>query len=869
MASLSATIQLHDNFSDILYGIVNAVNLGMSAMEEMQQAMDANVDTSSLQGARDEINNVTAAIHQMKAAWEVPGQKDTIRVPVKMDFAGELSQPADQEVVTRQKVEWQSDDLPVFTGTGIERYQQEIQNTNQMLAQLAEVQGNITEQAAGIEIIPDGMAEDLGAMASRIEAIRTRIAAIEKNPLNIGADEANAELEQLRGQLNQAVQAQQSLNQAVANMDVSGANDAYLRLSNTISSTERYIRDNVDEQGKFNRELAGGTNEANKLTGAIKGVVASYLTIQSIGKVIGLSDTMASSQAKINIMLDTMGDKLTTTKQIQDMVYLSAERSRGSYQDTLDTVAKLGNLASDAFSSPQETIAFAEQLNKQFTLAGASTSEMQNATLQLTQALASGVLRGDELNSVFEQAPTIIQAIANYMGKPMGEIRELASEGEITANIVKNAMFAAADETNAKFESMPMTFAQIWQSIQNTALMAFQPVLEKINAIANSPEFEEFIQNICNSLAFLGNVASEVFDIIVVMINAMSRYWPVIGPLIIGAAAALAVYCGWQKASRIMHIALAAAQMFHAAITGTLSVATAEQIRVQHGLNAAMYACPLTWIVMAIILLIAVLAAAGGAMGLFGSKSQSVTGAVMGAFAVMAAFIGNIVIVAVNLVIDQIIRVWNFVAMFANFFANVFTDPVGAVVRLFFDFVDMILSLIQTAASVIDTVFGTGLADGLAGFRSSLDGWVTDKFGEGKVIMETQNANDYHLDRLEYGAAWEKGNSFGDSLSMADYSGNIPNAGEYGEFDYSSFLMDIEGNTEDIKDGMELSEEDLKYLRDIAEQETVNRFTTAQITIEQTNHNSISSTMDLDGIVTGLTDAVNEAADIATEGVHM
>lgn len=268
---------------------------------------------------------------------------------------------------------------------------------------------------------------------------------------------------------------------------------------------------------------------------------------------------------------------------------------------------------------------------------------------------------------------------------------------------------------------------------------------------------------------------------------------------------------------------------------------------------------------MAIILLIAVLAAAAGAMGLFGSKSQSVTGAVMGAFAVMAAFIGNIVIVAINHIIDNFVRLWNFVAMFANFFANVFTDPIGAAARLFFGFVDMILSLIQTVASAIDTVFGTGLADGVAGWRSSLDGWVTDKFGEGKVVMETKNAEDYHLDRFEYGAAWEKGNTFGDSFSM----GNIPNAGEYGEFDYSSFLTDIEGNTEDIKDGMELSEEDLKYLRDIAEQETVNRFTTAQITIEQTNHNSISSTMDLDGIVTGLTDAVNEAADIATEGVHM
>lgn len=538
----------------------------------------------------------------------------------------------------------------------------------------------------------------------------------------------------------------------------------------------------------------------------------------------------------------------------------------------INSVAKLGNLAKDAFASTEEVVAFSEQLNKQFILAGASTTEIQNATLQLTQALASGVLRGDELNSIFEQAPTIIQSIASYMNVPIGQIRELASEGQITADIVKNAMFAAADETNAKFASMPKTFEQIGQSIQNQLIMAFDPVFTRLNEVANSQEFQEMVDHLVQALVILANVIINVFELMIFVAKLIADSWTVLGPIILGAASALAVYYSWQMVVKViekinygLHLMQASAMMLQAAVTGRLNKETAKQIAAQMGLNAAMYACPVMWIIMLIVALIAVIATVIVSMNKFGDESTTVAQKVCGAFAVAGAFIENLFISVINFIIDDIVALWNYIALFANFLANVFTDPIGAVARLFAGFIDLALAGLQGLASAIDMLFGSSLAESVAGWRTDLDNWVTDKFGEGKVVMEKKNAQDYYIQGINYEDAWDKGAEFGERIGGGS---SIPSMSQFGDFDYSSYLSDISDNTDDIKDGLEISEEDLKFMRDIAEQEAVNRFTTAAITIEQTNHNNVSGSMDLDGVITGLTDAVSEAADIITEGVH-
>lgn len=907
MATIRTAIELQDNFTGVLYQVINSVNLGLSAMEDLHQTMNSPVDTASIEAARDSINQATLAVQQLDAAMQgletpasetptAPTNSAPVVLPVQPDVPDPLvDQPApvdlpvepEQPEPVQVPVHWQSDNMEVFTSTGVERFEQEVQSANNMLNTLNQTQSRIAAQAAQTDLFPDNAIADMNNMQNRLQAIQQRIQTIESNPLNMGSDTANAELEQLRGQLDQAVQEQEALNRAVENMDVEAANQAYLRLSQTVGNTERYIRDNVDEQGRFNREIEEGTNEANSLMQTIKGAVAAYATIQTLSAALNLSDQLTSTTARMNLM----NDGLQTTQDLQNMIYLSAERARGSYQATADAVSKLGLMAGDAFGSSQEIIAFMEQVNKQFTIAGTEAAGVDAAMLQLTQAMASGVLRGEELNSIFEQAPTIIQTIADYLDVPIGSIREMAAEGQITADIVKSAMFAAADETNAKFESMPKTFSQIWTSFQNTALMAFQPVLQRMNEIANSEAFQTFVNNAIEGLSMVAGIALEIFDLLVGVAGVVADNWSWLSPIIYGVAAALAVYYGWllltkgaEMAMAAVHGIVAVAKGIMAAATMLVTGATWAETTAQYGLNAAMYACPIVWIIILIIALIALFYAAVAAVNKFAGTSVSATGIICGAFMVALAFIGNIFVALWNLVVDVFVLIYNLVATVANFIGNVFTDPIGAICRLFFDLADTVLGILQALASAIDAIFGSNLAGSVQGWRDSLGGWVDDTFGKGEEVMAKMNADDMKLGRFEYGEAWDAGYSFGEGIdqSIANFDPsslfdtNVPGADDYANLGsygsgiggIGSGVDDIAGNTGKIADSMDITEEDLKYLRDIAEQEAVNRFTTAEITIEQTNHNTVSGKMDLDGVVNGLTDAVNEAVDIIAEGVH-
>lgn len=907
MATIRTAIELQDNFTGVLYQVINSVNLGLSAMEDLHQTMNSPVDTASIEAARDSINQATLAVQQLDAAMQgletpasetptAPTNSAPVVLPVQPDVPDPLvDQPApvdlpvepEQPEPVQVPVHWQSDNMEVFTSTGVERFEQEVQSANNMLNTLNQTQSRIAAQAAQTDLFPDNAIADINNMQNRLQAIQQRIQTIESNPLNMGSDTANAELEQLRGQLDQAVQEQEALNRAVENMDVEAANQAYLRLSQTVGNTERYIRDNVDEQGRFNREIEEGTNEANSLMQTIKGAVAAYATIQTLSAALNLSDQLTSTTARMNLM----NDGLQTTQDLQNMIYLSAERARGSYQATADAVSKLGLMAGDAFGSSQEIIAFMEQVNKQFTIAGTEAAGVDAAMLQLTQAMASGVLRGEELNSIFEQAPTIIQTIADYLDVPIGSIREMAAEGQITADIVKSAMFAAADETNAKFESMPKTFSQIWTSFQNTALMAFQPVLQRMNEIANSEAFQTFVNNAIEGLSMVAGIALEIFDLLVGVAGVVADNWSWLSPIIYGVAAALAVYYGWllltkgaEMAMAAVHGIVAVAKGIMAAATMLVTGATWAETTAQYGLNAAMYACPIVWIIILIIALIALFYAAVAAVNKFAGTSVSATGIICGAFMVALAFIGNIFVALWNLVVDVFVLIYNLVATVANFIGNVFTDPIGAICRLFFDLADTVLGILQALASAIDAIFGSNLAGSVQGWRDSLGGWVDDTFGKGEEVMAKMNADDMKLGRFEYGEAWDAGYSFGEGIdqSIANFDPsslfdtNVPGADDYANLGsygsgiggIGSGVDDIAGNTGKIADSMDITEEDLKYLRDIAEQEAVNRFTTAEITIEQTNHNTVSGKMDLDGIVSGLTDAANEAVDRIAEGVH-
>lgn len=556
-------------------------------------------------------------------------------------------------------------------------------------------------------------------------------------------------------------------------------NDEYSRVLrdyiNNLTRASNAARGGSASNRLYGNSASSAARQTSSLVSELHSLAGAFLGIQGVKALTGLSDTMTSITAR----LDMMNDGLQTTEELNRMIYESAQRSRGSYQQTANLVAKLGTLAGDAFSSNQEIIAFAEQLNKQMALSGTTTQEAQAAMLQLTQGLASGTLRGEELNSVLEQTPMIAQSIAKYMGVNTGEMRELASEGVITADVVKNAMFAAADEVNAKFEQMPMTWGQVWTSMQNTAIQALQPVLNAVNWLANNLS--------------------------------------IIGPLVAGLAASFVVF---QVAAHWTQIAAVATGIYHAAVNllsigfGVLRGSTAAASAAVLTFNSALFASPITWIVMLVGVLIGLLYAGVAAFNKLTGSAVSATGIITGALAAALAVIGNVLSAAATLIYNAIATIYNVVAAVANFIGNVFNDPLAAAARLFVSFADTVLSILQTLASAIDTIFGTDLANTVQGWRDSLSGWVDKTFGKGKEVlaeMELRTGT-----RFDITDAFKSGYNWGSNLFGGGTSNLFSQSTAYDN------IASIADSVKGIEKSVSMSEEDIKALVDVAERRYVN-----------------------------------------------
>lgn len=909
MSSIQTGIELNDQFSGVLNNIISSVNLAVSAMYDMQQSMNADIDTSSLEGARDEINQATAAIEAMNQAASrqtapdiAPpvvdgGNQEPISVPVDPVLPDPLVEnpepirpeiqpnaPPDPEPV-EIPVTWNTDGVDVFTGTGVERFQQEVQSANDMLNTLNTTQARISQTAQGMDILPDAAVQDMNTMQQRLSAIQQRIQQIENNPVNVGADNANAELEQLRMQLNQAIQEQNSLNQAMQNMDVSAANDAYLRLSQTVGNTERYIRDNVDEQGRFNQEISAGTQQANELTNTIKRAVAAYISIQSVGKALNISDELVQTTSRLNMM----NDGVQTTAELVNMVYAAAQDARGSFSQMADVVARFGNNAKDAFSSSEEVVAFADLIQKQMTIAGASTQEAANAELQLSQALGSGVLRGDELNSIFEQAPNLIQNIADYLDVPIGKIREMAADGELSADVVKAAIFSAADDINSKFNEMPMTWGQMWQSMQNTALIAFQPVLQRLNDLANSEAFQTFIQGAIEAMATLANILLNVFEVAASVGAFIGDNWSIIAPIIYGVIAALGAYLAIMGIVNAITAISAAIDATKAAADALAAGQTFLWTVQQYGLNAALAACPITWIIVLIIALIAIIFAVCNAIAKMTGIANSGFGVITGGVNVVIQFFKNLGLTVANIALG----IGNAIAALASNMMTAFHNAICSIQSWFYNLLSTALSVIEGICAALNKLpfveFDysgiSSAADDYAAKASEAAGnkedyqSISDAFNEGFTTFDAFQ-DGWASDAFNAGAAW--GDGVADKVSnfsLSDVFGktDIPNVGDYtsgfadaiANSGVGDGIGNIDDNTGKIKDSLDITEEDLKYLRDIAEQEAINRFTTAEINVDMSGmQNTVNSGDDIDGFMTKLTDSVNEAVDNMTEGVH-
>lgn len=665
---------------------------------------------------------------------------------------------------------------------------------------------------------------------------------------------------------------QRASGRAMNTSNISAARAELSKAELALNGVEQNIRDASAAQQQLNGQMRQGKDAAGGLAGKVKEIALGLAAAVGLISIIALSDTVAQTTAR----LDLMNDGLQTTEQLQQLIFESAQRSRGAYQTTADAVSKLGMQAKDAFSSTAEIVAFAEQLNKTFVIAGTSTIGVESAMLQLTQAMAAGKLQGEELNAILDNAQPIVANIAKYLGVPVGHIKQMASDGLITSNIIKNAMFAAADETNRKFESMPKTFGQIWTAIKNQALKAFQPILQQLNAVANSKGFEAIVNGIIGALVVLAGIAEKVFNEVAYMAGLISDNWSFIEPVI---WAVVAAYLAYNAVSLITNGIIAAQSIItgiKATMTAAAAGATFMATVAQHGLNAALYACPITWIIAAIIALIAIFYLVIAAMNKWAGTSLSATGIIVGAMYVAGAIIGNIFIALHNTAVDVFSLIWNYIASFAEFFANVFNDPVGSIVRLFANMADTVLSILSTIAKAIDTLFGSKLSAAVEGWRNTLKGAVTANFGDAAIKVQRADPNALRLERIDYGQAWQSGYKMGEGIGNFNISklGKTGTPGIGSGIDLSQFgnaasdLAETADNTGKIKDSIDITEEDLKYLRDIAEQEVINRFTTAEIKIDMKNDNYINNNMDIDGVVSHLETKLAESMQIAAEGVH-
>lgn len=646
---------------------------------------------------------------------------------------------------------------------------------------------------------------------------------------------------------------------AIDTTTIQTARAEYAKTEAILSGVEDDIRKADAQQNNLNQSIKSGSNAADGL-GSIFGKITSAIgSMIGVQKVLDLSDELTQTTAR----LDMMNDGQQTTAELQQMIFESAQRSRGSYQETADAVAKMGIMAKDAFSSNEELVAFSEQLNKQFAIAGTSQEGISAAMLQLTQAMGSGVLRGEELNSVFEQAPNIIQSIADYMGVGIGEIRNLAQEGQLSATVVKNALLAASDETNAKFESMPMTIGQVWQSIKNEALMAFQPILTKINEVVNSDAFQNFVDSIINLIKRIAEIALDVFNVIVVVINWVGENWAILEPIILSVVAAILL---WKAA--------------------------------QIALNIAMNASPLMIIVTVITAIIgAIIWLSNKVGGLSVLWNYAWAAIQVGFLYAKAVILSGFYYMLYGLLWagDKLMYAWEEIKIFAykiwNSIANFFTQ-LGA------DILSGLQTVVNGAISLVNTLIkGVNGALGWLGVNIGLIEEVTfgdnaQKRAEEKAMEREAALQDYvneiaaerevrqdALSILQDKAASAWSDNVGKASEVWQNAVNFEaeqKAKEQNESEAESVQKAIESNTntmaEDtgtISESLDMTEEDLEYLRDIAEREAINRFTTAQITIEQTNNNTIGSDMDIDGVMEKWNQDFTEVLETAAEGVYV
>lgn len=675
----------------------------------------------------------------------------------------------------------------------------------------------------------------------------------------------------------------------------------------SIQEINAAIEQGACAQRRFNDEIDRGANSAGNLGNTIKGAVSAYAGIAGIRKAVSWVDECT----------DAFDMQRNAEMQLMTVLANTQESAQDSFSQILDKAAEIQSLG---IYGDEAMIGAAAEFSTYFTDTDAIEMMMDTLT-----DYAMGMSGGGEIDTTaMVQYATNLGKIMSGSYQAMTEkgfkfteaqqaiIEGTASQEQIVAALGEEYLDMSADMQAAAaisqvigeswdglYASMSntpegkiMKMTNAWGDMKEVVGGQLYPyVILFVDTITNNwGTIETVINNITGGLQTVMGVLSWLLDGAMDFAGVVIDNWSWISPIIYGIVAALAVYGAYLAITKGLEIASAAgtailtgAKLLGAAAMTLFTGTTWAAATAQMGLNSAMYACPIVWIIILIIALIAVIMMLCNWIAEATGAANSGIGIIVGALSVADAFVKNLFAVLINTVIDLFATLWNFIATFVNFFGNVFIDPVGAIARLFGDLFDCILGLLQTLAGAIDTIFGSNLSSAVQGWRDSLSGWVDEKFGQGTEIMAKISSEDWHVDRFEYGEAWDAGVAVGDGISdtisncslsdvfgvtdlplVSDYTSGLNDAlANAGVFDN---LDSIAADTAGISDSLDISAEDLKYLRDLAEQEAINRFTTAEINVEMHTTNTINKEADLDGIVDGLTKKVLEGMEQVQEG---
>ena len=592
-----------------------------------------------------------------------------------------------------------------------------------------------------------------------------------------GFNALEQKLQDINGQIKAQGEALQAIGKASNYVNVSG----FDQMTKAIKESNAALVETIKNQEQLGRKTQETDGHANNLLKTMRNIAATAGVTSLVKGFLGLSD----SQAQINARLNLMKDETHSVAQLNDLIYQSALRSRAAYSDTADAVGKMGLNAKNAFSSNEELIAFTEQVNKQFKIGGASAQEQSNAMIQLTQAMAAGVLRGQDLNSILAAAPGIARTIEESMGWASGSIKQYAEDGKVTAQVVKNSLLNMADETNEKFASMPMTLSDAMTQGKNIVQHSAKEMAQAWNDFIQTDKGQEILGETISLFSALTQVGTDALAAIGQGALFVADNMDMIIPMLTAVGAVFL----FVKAQAIQ--------------TALASAAAA-------GTHAAAWAAA-NW---PVLLMAALFAGALIAAQQFGVGMQEVGGWVGQVFGMIYAVGYNV-----------FAMLWNVIASFAEFFANVFNDPVAAIAHLFSDALDAILSMVETVAGAIDALTGSHLQGAVSGFRGKMSSWVDSTFGENAIQIKRMANLDIGTTAAEwgnYGAnlgakldnlslnIGDLAGSFGD-LQLGDGigKGDIANVGKVGKV----------GKVDDIK----LSDEDLKIYRDLAERRYMNR----------------------------------------------